>query len=640
MVVGLEPDLGQSADPRELVRGDGEAVRATVAHLVALADGFRATAGGLRAIDTGAWTGPAACAFRARFAAAPTQWSRAAEAFGSAAQAWERFRSALVAAQERAGAAVVRFQTGAAAALRARAVYAAEVERYLGGLATGHNPGPEPLLDESGMDEMGAARRMLAGARAVRDGAAAEATRRIVEAAALAPDPPTGWDRRLAEAADWAGAQGIELAHVAGGVGEGVEGLVRLARTLNPADPYNLDHPARFVENASSALAGTVDTIAHPLRLVTDVVGTGWGSDPARAFGHLLPMAAGAASSAARSVLGAAETQTARSALGAADDGTARSLWADPRPTSPPFTPSPESFPAADVRPADAAPRQARPASEGAEPSREVGDGPTTSAGLGEADHVAAERFDQIGGDLGSRLDRLAPKDAGQAATSAPTQGSPSQVAVAGPEPDASGRAGGRGVDAHHDPERARQARLTRGDKDFSSPVNRLGTRKSHLDARGDLVPANPEGGASVVEHVVGRRSPVKGDSPYSSFTSPGARAEVQFGGSTIEVDVVRLQADIEAGLVTGVDVVAPHRVQAAIQADADRIAGRPVDLYVRKGHAASAARSYGLGAEATAALRQRIIDMANAQRHHEWMIRGVVPARYVVGPHSEGRHG
>jgi hypothetical protein len=195
-------------------------------------------------------------------------------------------------------------------------------------------------------------------------------------------------------------------------------------------------------------------------------------------------------------------------------------------------------------------------------------------------------------------------------------------------------------VDAHHDPERARQARLTRGDKDFSSPVNRLGTRKSHLDVRGDLVPANPEGGASVVEHVVGRRSPVKGDSPYSSFTSPGARAEVQFGGSTIEVDVVRLQADIDAGLVPGVDVVAPHRVQAAIQADADRIAGRPVDLYVRKGHAASAARSYGLGAEATAALRQRMIDMANAQRHHEWMIRGVVPARYVVGPHSEGRHG
>ncbi len=485
-----EPDLGQSADPRELVRGDGQAVQATVAHLVALADGFRTTAGGLRAIDTGAWTGPAATAFRARFAEAPTQWSGAAEAFGSAAQAWGRFGSALVAAQERAGAAAVRFQAGAAAALRARAIYAAEVQRYLDDLVTGRDPGPEPVLDASGTDEMGAARRMLADARALRNGAAACATRRIAEAAALAPDPPTGWDRRLAEAADWVGAQGIELAHVGQGVGEGVEGLVRLARTLNPADPYNLNHPARFVENASSALAGTVDTAAHPLRLATDVVGTGWGSDPSRAFGHLLPMAAGAASSAARSALGAAEAETARSALGAGEGGATRSLWSDPHPTSPPFTPHPDpppppnlpsgevrpaDLPPADVRhgagpPADPRPSELRPTaspftphaespppaavppgdvppadirladlhptsppfnpSSGPRPPTEVGPadlqpvrelssrvgaGPRTSAGLGEADRGAAERFDRIGGDLQSRIDRLAPRDTGPA---------------------------------------------------------------------------------------------------------------------------------------------------------------------------------------------------------------------------------
>lgn len=194
--------------------------------------------------------------------------------------------------------------------------------------------------------------------------------------------------------------------------------------------------------------------------------------------------------------------------------------------------------------------------------------------------------------------------------------------------------------DGHHDPERARRSRLTRADKDFASPTNRRGARKSHLDERGDLVPANPGGATSVVEHVVGRGSPVKGDSPYSSFTSPGARAEVEFGGQVIEVDIVRLQSDIDAGLVPGVEILPPHCVQAAIQADADRIAGCPVDLYVRKGHAAEAARSYGLGAEATAALRQRMIDMANAQRHHEWMIRGVVPGRYIVGPRPGGRHG
>ncbi len=113
-----------------------------------------------------------------------------------------------------------------------------------------------------------------------------------------------------------------------------------------------------------------------------------------------------------------------------------------------------------------------------------------------------------------------------------------------------------------------------------------------------------------------------------------GVAVREDFGDSVIEVDIVRLQADIDAGRVNDVEILPPHRVQAAIQADADRIAARPVDLYVRKGRIPDAARSYGLDAEAKAALRQRMIDMANAQRHHEWMIRGVVPSRYIIGPH------
>jgi len=192
----------------------------------------------------------------------------------------------------------------------------------------------------------------------------------------------------------------------------------------------------------------------------------------------------------------------------------------------------------------------------------------------------------------------------------------------------------------HHDAERARRARVTRADKDFASAHATRGNRKSHLDEHGHLVPANPAGAASVVEHVLGRRSPTKHDSPYSSFTSPGARAAVDFGDSVIEVDIVRLQADVDAGRIHDVEILPPHRVQAAIQADADRIAGRPVDLYVRRGRIPEAARSYGLDAEATAALRQRMIDMANAQRHHEWMIRGVVPSRYIIGPHPGRSHG
>lgn len=228
---------------------------------------------------------------------------------------------------------------------------------------------------------------------------------------------------------------------------------------------------------------------------------------------------------------------------------------------------------------------------------------------MAAADRVAAGQL--------AAIERRLPSDPGTLM--------PSEVAEPGP---------------HHDPARARRARVTRADKDFTSTQASRGNRKSHLDEHGHLVPANPAGAASVVEHVVGRCSRLKDDSPYSSFTAPDARAAVDFGGSVIEVDIVRLQADIDAGRVSDIEILPPHRVQAAIQADADRIAGRPVDLYVHKGKIPEAARSYGLDAEATAALRQRMIDMANAQRHHEWVIRGVVPSRYIIGPHPGRSHG
>ena len=67
--------------------------------------------------------------------------------------------------------------------------------------------------------------------------------------------------------------------------------MLRFARLVNPADPYNLNHADRFVANVSTALAGVVGDVVHPLRQVAGFVGPGWGSDPARAYGHLLPTA-------------------------------------------------------------------------------------------------------------------------------------------------------------------------------------------------------------------------------------------------------------------------------------------------------------------------------------------------------------
>lgn len=87
---------------------------------------------------------------------------------------------------------------------------------------------------------------------------------------------------------------------------------------------------------------------------------------------------------------------------------------------------------------------------------------------------------------------------------------------------------------------------LMRQDDDFSAEHNSRGQRKAHLNADGDLVPANPDGQASIVDHVVGG-DPAKSDSPYTSLSSDGADAKA-FGAGKIRIDLPRLEQDIASG--------------------------------------------------------------------------------------------
>ncbi|MDQ1045597.1 hypothetical protein [Streptomyces sp. V4I2] len=176
---------------------------------------------------------------------------------------------------------------------------------------------------------------------------------------------------------------------------------------------------------------------------------------------------------------------------------------------------------------------------------------------------------------------------------------------------------------------------LIRQDDNFTSEHNAKGQRKSHLNADGDLVPANPDGRASVVDHIVGR-DPAKSDSPFTSLSSEGANAKA-FGSNRIRVDLDRLERDIAAGRVSDVEVYPPERVQGHIQETADKIAGRPVDLTVppgtTKSQAEELARSMGLSNTKAKRIAQRMIDMMNTRRDQEWLIKGVVPREYIEGP-------
>lgn len=176
---------------------------------------------------------------------------------------------------------------------------------------------------------------------------------------------------------------------------------------------------------------------------------------------------------------------------------------------------------------------------------------------------------------------------------------------------------------------------LKRHDDDFSSEYNRKGQRKSHIDADGNLVPANPDGKASIVDHIVGR-DPTKSDSPYTSLSKDGAEAK-DYGGQKILIDLPKLMDDIAKGKVKGVEVYSPKEVEAAIQKSADTIAGRPINIDVPPNTSyqeiEEMAKQFGLGKKKTARIAQRMKDMMHTRRDSEWLIKGIVPREYIKGP-------
>jgi hypothetical protein len=180
-------------------------------------------------------------------------------------------------------------------------------------------------------------------------------------------------------------------------------------------------------------------------------------------------------------------------------------------------------------------------------------------------------------------------------------------------------------------------ASVLRQDNNFGSETNHKGQRKPHLDADGNLVPANPHGDATILQHVIGR-SPSKDNSPYSSFMTVESGVAKAFGREEIRLDVDRLQADIDAGRLPGVEIVSPRAVQDHIAAEIRRVAP---DLNIDEAMAGGTPKAYreyvdglNLSKRKSSELMDRLMAMHNTRRDGEWLIKGTVPSRYFSGPH------
>lgn len=322
-----EAELGESEDPKALVHGDVGALNEAVQHLHQFAAAFGETAAGMERMDTAHWQGKSADAFRQKFHPHPKMWADARQACGDVSAALGDYVRVVDWAQKQAAEAIDLYRRGKQDSERAQQEHEQQVDNYNSAMSAaqesgirGPRNGPAPTkpgqFQDPGAAEMQQAQHILDDARKQRDSAAEQAKHAMEAAAQLAPPEPTFAERLSADIHDVAAGGMESWAHEMVGLGEGLGDMVKLARSVAPFDPYNMTHPAQYVQGLSTTAAGLVHASMHPTETVTGLIGTGWSSDPGAAFGRLganalMMFASGGAGGAAEAAGGAALKETA-----------------------------------------------------------------------------------------------------------------------------------------------------------------------------------------------------------------------------------------------------------------------------------------------------------------------------------------
>ncbi|MET9774229.1 putative T7SS-secreted protein [Streptomyces sp. NPDC006367] len=284
-----EQQLGQTEEANELVHGNPEKIRASAKHLRDFSTAFDKVGSGMRKVDSAGWRGEGGDTFREKFGVHPAKWLHAADACETAATALETYAGTVTWAQQQAREAIELYRRGKEASEKAVGEYNEQVDAYNARIRADQDPGPvPPPFHDPGRETIRQAREKLAEARKQRNTAAADAEAGIRKALAHAPAEPPPLERIGNNVVDGFVATGVELNHFAGGVIKGTAGLVTFARGLNPVDPYNLTHPAEYLQNVSLTLSGLVSTAAHPERALNAAV-EGFKKDPSEFLGRLVP---------------------------------------------------------------------------------------------------------------------------------------------------------------------------------------------------------------------------------------------------------------------------------------------------------------------------------------------------------------
>ncbi|GGM79461.1 hypothetical protein GCM10012275_57590 [Longimycelium tulufanense] len=485
-------ELGQTADPRELVIGTPERLQGAIDRLAAITKGVATTAEALGQITVDGWQGEAAEAARKTLADQPEKFTVAARAGRRWVHALEDYVAALHHAQQvQAREAIALWEAGQRATESARTEYERDVEGWhrqvtefnakvaafntgLGG-HPGTPPGAAPVWQDPGEATRAEAREILEQARRRLAEAGAQAHAEIDAAARELPETPNLLEQAGKGLVDAGRFQVTQTVDLVTGAGEAVLSVVELARTVHPWDRWNQANPGQYIRNVAALGQGLMHAATHPLDTLKSIVNpAGFLRSPGGWIGEQLPGVLlggglGRAGMAAADVATAGLASTVRGAAGT----VARKLGRDAEhlaqragrvgehtPDGPPRTPvapggdghpgrSGDWFQLDPPVPGDpgagtpdpppsAPPAHGEPPTPGGTPdsATPAGGQPTTSpdpgpgAGMAGADQRAADGIGQAGGGLADVERQL--DTLGPADTSVP-QSSPTATAAPGP---------------------------------------------------------------------------------------------------------------------------------------------------------------------------------------------------------------
>lgn len=260
-------ELGETPDPKELVPGEPGVLRTTAASLGRFGDVLIRAGGGLRGIDDGGWTGPAADEFHRFFDGEPARWTTCGDCFHTAKDAVTGYVDTLEWAQGQAGYAIDLWAQGEQATRDAEARYEQEQRQAAQAAASaGVSPSAPAPFNNAGDALRSEARAVLDIARGQLGSAGDEAAVAVDRAQQPAPEEPSLLEQAVDGVRDTIGdairGAGEAIGDGVRWVGEGVDTVLDWAG-----------------DTVDTAVSGAGDLVGTGLEGLGELTGSGGISD-------------------------------------------------------------------------------------------------------------------------------------------------------------------------------------------------------------------------------------------------------------------------------------------------------------------------------------------------------------------------